>query len=129
MAREDTMADTTTVRDTYVEAFNRGDLGAIEALLHEDAVYRWVMASRAERGREAVMKLYRMGHDAYGGRSRLSAVPGTSDQAIWWEPRDTGLAAAGLQTIQVDDGAIRAISDEHSPAKVQAAAEGLTPPE
>jgi hypothetical protein len=123
------MADTAQIRDAYVQAFNASDFDTLETLLHPEAVYRWVTASRAERGREAVMKLYQMGHKAYGGRSRLCAVPDTSAQAIWWEPKEEGLTAAGLQTITVDDdGLIREIADEHSPQKVTAAAEGLKPP-
>lgn len=123
------MGDTARVRDAYVEAFNKGDLAALQEKLHPEAVYRWVTASRSERGREAVMKLYEMGHKAYNGRSRLCAVPGTEDQAIWWEPKEEGLVASGLQTLAVEDGLIREIADAHSPAKIAQLAEGLEPPE
>ncbi len=123
------MADTGQIRDAYVRAFNASDFDELEELLHPEAVYRWVTASRAEQGREAVMKLYRMGHQAYQGRSRLSAVPGTEAQAIWWEPKEEGLVPAGLQTIKVEGGQVREIADEHSPDKVRAAAEGIEPPE
>lgn len=123
------MAELAQVRDAYVEAFNKGDFPALEAKLHPEAVYRWVTASRSEQGREAVMKLYEMGHNAYNGRSRLCAVPGTEDQAIWWEPKEEGLVAAGLQTLTVEDGLIREIADAHSPVKVAELAAGLEPPE
>ncbi len=123
------MGETAQVRDAYVEAFNSGDFDALEVKLHPEAVYRWVTASRSEQGREAVMKLYQMGHKAYNGRSRLCAVPDTEDQAIWWEPKEEGLVASGLQTITVEDGMIREIADAHSPAKIAELAAGLEPPE
>jgi hypothetical protein len=74
------------------------------------------------------MKLYEMGHRAFQGRSRLSAVAGTTDQAIWWQPGDAGLAPTGLQTLRAADGLLAEIADSHSAERVAAAAAGATPP-
>ena len=122
------MQDLEKLRDAYVDAFNRGALDELEALLHPDAVYRWVAAGRGEQGRDRVMALYRQGHQAYRGASRLSAVPGTPDRAIWWEPVSGELVPRGLQTIRADAGLIVEIADEHDAAKVAEAARGQGPP-
>ena len=128
-SRETRRSEPARLRDAYVEAFNRGAMEDLEGLLHPEAVYRWVAAGRAEEGRKAVMKLYLQGHKAFAGRSRLSPVPGTEDQAIWWQPESEGLKPAGLQTILTREGSILEIADEHSLDKVRAAARGVSIPE
>jgi hypothetical protein len=117
------------LRDAYVKAFNAGNFKAIGELLSDEAAYRWVTAGRIERGREAVLKLYEMGHQAYQGKSRLTVVNGTDDQAIWWQPEQDEMKPAGLQTLSTAEGHITEINDEHTPVKVQAAVEHTTPPQ
>lgn len=114
--------DNEKLRNAYIAAFNTGDFEALEQLLHEDAVYRWVTASRAEQGREAVLKLYRMGHEAYGGKSMLTHVEVADDMAVWWEPDGDGFKPAGVQTLRFEEGQIIEIADDHTPSKVKAAA-------
>lgn len=114
------------VRDAYVQAFNAGDMSALQAMLHADACYRWVAAGRVEQGRDAVMALYRQGWDAFSGASRLVAVPGEDGQAVWHMPGADGLTPAGLQELTLDEhGAILEIADEHDEQRVAAAAESI----
>lgn len=116
------------LRDAYVDAFNRGAMDELEELLHDDASYVWVAAGGSTDGREAVMGLYRKGHEAFGGKSRLTVVEGTDDQAIWWQPRCDALQAAGLQTVTMKEGKLLAINDEHAPEKLEPLVRGLEPP-
>jgi hypothetical protein len=116
------------IRNRYVDAFNRGALDELERLLHPRVSYLWVAAGHAEEGIVKVMALYRMGHEALGGKSRLTAVAGTDDQAIWWEPTAAGLVPRGLQLLCVEEGFILQIADEHDAVKVAEASAGLTPP-
>ncbi|MBM4320947.1 MAG: hypothetical protein FJ125_13590 [Deltaproteobacteria bacterium] len=109
-------------RDAYVDAFNRGALEELEELLHPQASYRWVAAGKSEEGRARVMALYRYGLQAFQGQSRLSAVTGSEDQAVWWEPTPEGLQPRGLQQIRLADGLIVEIADEHEATKVAEAA-------
>jgi len=116
------------LRDAYVAAFNAADFEALEALLHPEASYRWVAANRAEQGRTAVMALYRQGHQAFAGKSRLGAVSDTADQAIWYQPTCCALEPAGLQTLSEKDGKLFEIADLHDPAQVAAAAPRVAQP-
>ncbi len=114
------------IRDAYVTAFNAGDMAALEGMLHPDAAYRWVAAGRVEQGRAAVMALYRQGWDAFGGASRLVAVPGEPAQAVWHQPTCDGLDPAGLQELTLDEaGLITEIADEHDAERVAAAAQAI----